>query len=131
MRSRIPRAGSPPASRDTGGLHPTADEHGANLGVIGWRLRAFRPLVPPDRSVVLASAERALSLDTVAHQETSGSQELILRFNKALHGALVELPRSGRRTPRPRKRMLIAGRRTRPKRAAEQEAKTSGAACLT
>jgi hypothetical protein len=123
--SRIPRAGSPPASLDTGGLHPTADENGANLGVIGWRLTAFRPPVPPDRSVVLPSAEGALPLDTVTHRQTSGSQELILRFNKALHGALVELPRSWRHTPRPRKRKPIAGRRTRPKRAAEQEAKAS------
>ena len=35
-------------------------------------------------------AERALTRDTVAHGEMSGSQELILRFNKAPHGALVE-----------------------------------------
>jgi hypothetical protein len=59
--------------------------------VIGRRLRAFRLLVPPDRSVVLASAEGALTLDTVAHRETSGSQELILRLNEAPHGALVEV----------------------------------------
>jgi len=76
---------------DTGGLHPTADENGANLGVIGWRLTAFRPLVRSDESVVLASTEGALTLDTVAHRETSGSQELILRLNEAPHGARVEV----------------------------------------
>ncbi len=35
-------------------------------------------------------AEGALTRDTVAHWETSGSQELILGLNKAPHGALVE-----------------------------------------
>jgi hypothetical protein len=59
--------------------------------LIGRRLRAFRTLVPPDRSVAVASAEGALTRDTVAHWETSGSQELILRLNKAPHGALVEV----------------------------------------
>ena len=65
----------------------------AITSVIGRRLRAFRPLVPPDRSVVvvLASAEGALTRDTVAHWEMSGSEELILRLNKAPHGALVEV----------------------------------------
>jgi hypothetical protein len=62
----------------------------AIASVIGRWLRAFRPLVSPDRSVVLASAEGALTRNTVAHGEMSGSQELILRFNKAPHGALVE-----------------------------------------
>jgi hypothetical protein len=59
--------------------------------VIGRRLRAFRLLVLPDRSVVLASAEGALTRDSVAHGEMSGSQELILRFNNAPHGALAEV----------------------------------------
>jgi hypothetical protein len=39
--------------------------------------------VPPE-------CEGALTRDTVAHGEMSGSQELILRFNKP-HGALVEV----------------------------------------
>ena len=63
----------------------------AITSVIGRRLRAFRPLVPPDRSVVLASAEGALTRGSVAHGEMSGSQELILRFNNAPHGALAEV----------------------------------------
>ena len=58
--------------------------------VIGRWLRAFRPLVSPDRSVVLASAEGALTRDAVTHGEMSGSQELIVPFNKAPHGARVE-----------------------------------------
>ena len=45
----------------------------------------------PDRSIVLASAEAALTRHTVARWETSGSQELILRLNKAPQGALVEV----------------------------------------
>jgi hypothetical protein len=53
--------------------------------------RLHPPLVPPDRSVVLASAEGALTRDTVAHGEMSGSQELILRFNNAPHGSLAEV----------------------------------------
>ncbi len=36
-------------------------------------------------------SEGALIRDTVAHVEMSGSQELILRLNKAPHGALVEV----------------------------------------
>ena len=36
-------------------------------------------------------SEGALTRDTVAHGEMSGSQELILRLNKAPHGALVEV----------------------------------------
>ena len=63
----------------------------AITSVIGRRLRAFRALVPPDRSVVLASAEGAQIRDTVAQREMSGSQELIRRFNKAPNGALVEV----------------------------------------
>ena len=62
----------------------------AIASVIGRWLRAFRPLVSPDRSVVLASAEGALTRDTVAHGEMSGPQELILPLNKAPQGALVE-----------------------------------------
>ena len=59
--------------------------------LIGRRLRAFRTLVPPDRSVAVASAEGALTRDTVALWEMSGSRELILRFNQAPHGALLEV----------------------------------------
>ena len=62
----------------------------AIASVIGRWLRAFRPLVSPDRSVVLASAEGALTRDAVTHGEMSGSQELIVPFNKAPHGARVE-----------------------------------------
>jgi hypothetical protein len=62
----------------------------AIASVIGRWLRAFRPLVSPDRSVVLASAEGALTRDTVTHGEMSGSQDLIVPFNKAPHGARVE-----------------------------------------
>ena len=62
----------------------------AIASVIGRWLRAFRPLVSPDRSVVLASAEGALTRDTVTHGEMSGSKDLIVPFNKAPHGARVE-----------------------------------------
>ena len=62
----------------------------AIASVIGRWLRAFRPLVSPDRSVVLASAEGALTRDAVTHGEMSGSQDLIVPFNKAPHGARVE-----------------------------------------
>jgi len=62
----------------------------AIASVIGRWLRAFHPLVSPDRSVVLASAEGALTRDTVTHGEMSGSQDLIVPFNKAPHGARVE-----------------------------------------
>jgi hypothetical protein len=63
----------------------------AITSVIARRLRAFRPLVPPETSSVLARAEGALTRDTVAHWEMSGSRELILRFNQAPHGALLEV----------------------------------------
>jgi hypothetical protein len=39
----------------------------------------------------LVVAEGAQIRDTVAQREMSGSQELILRFNKASNGALVEV----------------------------------------
>ena len=61
----------------------------AITSVIARRLRAFRPLVPPDTSSV--RAEGALTRDTVALWEMSGSRELILRFNQAPHGALLEV----------------------------------------
>ena len=63
----------------------------AITSVIARRLRAFRPLVPPETSSVLARAEGALTRDTVAHWEMSGSRGLILRFNQAPHGALLEV----------------------------------------
>jgi hypothetical protein len=63
----------------------------AITSVIARRLRAFRPLVPPDTSSVLVRAEGALTRDTVALWEMSGSRELILRFNEAPHGTLVEV----------------------------------------
>jgi hypothetical protein len=47
--------------------------------------------VPPDTSSVLVRAEGALIRDTVALWEMSGSRELILRFNQAPHGALLEV----------------------------------------
>ena len=63
----------------------------AITSVIARRLRAFRPLVPTDTSSVLVRAEGALTRDTVALWEMSGSRELILRFNQAPHGALLEV----------------------------------------
>jgi len=47
--------------------------------------------VPPDTSSVLVRAEGALTRDTVTLWEMSGSRELILRFNQAPHGALLEV----------------------------------------
>lgn len=55
------------------------------------RLKAFRPLLPPDSSVVLAWAQGALTPETVAPWKTPESEQLILRFNQAPHGAVLKV----------------------------------------
>lgn len=62
----------------------------AGRSVSARRLEAFSSLLPPDTSVVLAWAGRAVSRESLAAWETSESQELVLRFNQAPHGAVLE-----------------------------------------
>ena len=59
--------------------------------VTAGRLKAFGPLLPPDTSAVLAWAEGPVTRESIATWETTGSEELAVRINKAPHGAILEV----------------------------------------
>ncbi len=63
----------------------------AGRAVSARRLKGVGPLVPPGTSLVVAWAEGALRHDTIEQWAGPGSQRLILRFNPAGHGALLEV----------------------------------------
>jgi len=63
----------------------------AGRAVSARRLKAVGPLVPPGTSLVVAWAEGALGQDTIEQWPGPGSQRLILRFNPAGPGALLEV----------------------------------------
>jgi hypothetical protein len=63
----------------------------AGRAVSARRLKGVGPLVPPGSSLVVAWAEGALGQDTIEQWPGPGSQRLILRFNPAGHGALLEV----------------------------------------
>jgi hypothetical protein len=63
----------------------------AGRAVSARRLKGVAPLVPPGTSLVVAWAEGAPNQDTIEQWAGPGSQRLILRFNPAGHGALLEV----------------------------------------
>ena len=63
----------------------------AGRAVSARRLKGVGPLAPPGTSLVVAWAEGALGQDTIEQWPGPGSQRLILRFNPAGDGALLEV----------------------------------------
>lgn len=63
----------------------------AGRAVSARRLKGVGPLVPPGTSLVVAWAEGALREDTIEQWAGPGSRRLILRFNPAGPGALLEV----------------------------------------
>jgi hypothetical protein len=59
----------------------------AGLGVSARRLSSIRPILPPDTSMVLAWAEGAPK----SAQSPPGSEQLLLRFVSAPHGAVLDV----------------------------------------
>jgi hypothetical protein len=63
----------------------------AGRAVSARRLKSVGPLTPAGTSLVVAWTEGALRQDTIEQWAGPGSQRLILRFNPAGHGALLEV----------------------------------------
>jgi len=63
----------------------------AGRAVSARRLKGVGPLAPPGTSLVVAWAEGPLNEETTGRWPAPGSQRLILRFNPAAGGALLEV----------------------------------------
>ena len=63
----------------------------AGRAVSARRLKGVGPLAPPGTSLVVAWAEGSLNEETTERWPAPGSQRLILRFNPAGDGALLEV----------------------------------------
>ena len=63
----------------------------AGRSVSARRLKGLDPLLPPDTSLVVAWAEGSPGQETIDRWAGSASQRLILRFNPAPHGAVLEV----------------------------------------
>jgi uncharacterized membrane protein len=63
----------------------------AGRGVSARRLKGVSPLLPPDTSTVLAWSEGNLTQQAIDGWSAPGSQPLILRFNPAADGVLLEV----------------------------------------
>lgn len=63
----------------------------AGRSVSARRLKSIRPILPPDTSMVLAWAERDPQERAVTAWSKPGSEQLILRFESAPHGAVLDV----------------------------------------
>jgi hypothetical protein len=75
----------------TGALAGTLYGLYAGRAVSARRLTAFGPLLAPDTSMVLAWTEEAPTRETTEPWMTAESEHLALLFNKASHGAILEV----------------------------------------
>jgi uncharacterized membrane protein len=63
----------------------------AGRSVSARRLNSIRPILPPDTSMVLAWAEGAPPEQAVTAWSAPGSEQLLLRFESAPHGAVLDV----------------------------------------
>jgi uncharacterized membrane protein len=63
----------------------------AGRSISARRLNSIRPILPPDTSMVIAWAEGAPQEQAVIPWSAPGSQQLILRFESAPHGAVLDV----------------------------------------
>ena len=63
----------------------------AGRSISARRMKALRPLLPPDTSIALCWVEGAVSYDSIAEWSTPATEQLVMRFRPMDGGAVLEV----------------------------------------